>query len=95
MHRRSAAEKAIRTFKNHLLSELVTCNKHYSFVKWDRILSQTEIALNLLRDSRLNHYLSAWAYIKQLSKSYFTSLTLLSSNLIPTKEAAGEVAVSE
>ena len=62
-HRRNAAEKAIRTAKNHLLSGLATCDPDYPIEEWDRISLQCEITLNLLRNSRVNPNLSAYAYI--------------------------------
>ena len=62
-HRRNAAEKAIRTFKNHFLSGLATCNSNYPIHEWDRLLPQCELTLNLLRSARANNKLSAWAYL--------------------------------
>ena len=64
MHRRNAAEKAIRTFKNHLLRGLATCDPDFPIHEWDRILPQCEITLNLLRTSCINPKLSAWAAIQ-------------------------------
>ena len=64
MHRRNAAEKAIYTFKNNLLSGLATCDPDFPIHEWDRILPQCEITLNLLRTSRINPKLSAWATIQ-------------------------------
>ena len=63
MHRRNAAEKAIRTFKNHFLSGLASCDPNYPIFEWDRLLNQCEITLNLLRSSRVNPKLSAHAYL--------------------------------
>ena len=63
MHRRNAAERAIRTYKNHLLSGLATCDPEFPITEWDRLLEQCEITLNLLRTSRINPNLSPWAYI--------------------------------
>ena len=63
IHRRNAAERAIQTFKNHLLSGLATCNSKFPISEWDRLLPQAELTLNLLRTSRINPLLSAWAYI--------------------------------
>ena len=60
-HRRNAAERAIRTFKNHLLAGLATCHPDFPIREWDRLLSQCELTLNLLRNSRINPKLSAWA----------------------------------
>ena len=62
-HCRNAVERAIRTFKNHLLSGLATCNPDYPLQEWDQIIPQAELTLNLLRKSRLNPKLSTWAYL--------------------------------
>ena len=62
-HRRSAAERAIRNFKNHLLSGLATCDTDYPLQEWDRIIPQAELTFNLLRNSRLSPKLSAWEYL--------------------------------
>ena len=64
MHRRNAAERAIQTFKSHLLSGLATCHSEFPISEWDRLLDQAEITLNLLRTSRVNPNLSAWSYIE-------------------------------
>ena len=45
MHRRNTAERAIRTFKNHLIS---TCDKDFPVAEWDCLLVQAELTLNLL-----------------------------------------------
>ena len=58
-HRRNAAERAICTYKNHLLTGLATCDPSYPIEEWDRILEQCEITLLLLRTSRVNPKLSA------------------------------------
>ena len=50
-HRRNAAEKAIRTLKNHLLSGLATCDNQFPIHEWDCLLPQCELTLNLLRNS--------------------------------------------
>jgi hypothetical protein len=63
LHRRNAAERAIRTFKNHFLSCLATCDPDFPISEWDRILPQAELTLNLLRSSRVNPKLSAHAYL--------------------------------
>ena len=66
IHRCNAAEKAIRTFKNHLLSGLASCDKKFPIQEWDRLLNQCEITLNLFRNSRINPKLSAWAAIQEV-----------------------------
>ena len=63
MHRRNAAERAIRTFKNHLMAGFATCDKAFPVAEWDRLLVQAELTLNLLRTSRINPNLSAHAYL--------------------------------
>ena len=62
-HRRNAAERAIRTFKNHFVAGLATCDTDFPLREWDRLLPQAELTLNLLRNSRVNPKLSAWAYL--------------------------------
>ena len=62
-HRRNAAERAIRTGKNHLLAGLATCDPDFPIAEWDRLIFQCELTLNLLRTSRVNPTLSAHAYI--------------------------------
>ncbi len=51
VHRRNAAERAIRTYKNHLLAFLATCDPEFPVSEWDRMLFQVELTLNLLRSS--------------------------------------------
>ena len=63
VHRRNAAERAIRTFKNHLMAGFATCDKEFPVAEWDRLLVQAELTLNLLRTSRVNPKLSAYAYL--------------------------------
>ena len=62
-HRRNAAEHAIRTFKNHFLSTLATCNSEFPITEWDRLLPHSQMTLNLLRAARCNPGLSAYAYL--------------------------------
>jgi hypothetical protein len=64
LHRRNAAERAIRTYKNHLLTFSATCDPEFHVSEWDRILFQAELTLNLLRSSRVNPKLSAYAYLQ-------------------------------
>ena len=63
MHRRNAAERAIRTYKNHLLAGLATCHPEFPLTEWDRLIEQCNITINLLRTSRINPNLSAYTYI--------------------------------
>ena len=63
VHRRNAAERAIRTFKNHLIAGLCSTHPDFPMKLWDRLIPQAEITLNLLRGSRMNPKLSAYAQI--------------------------------
>ena len=61
IHRRNAAERAICTYKNHLIAGLYTCDPNFPSREWDRLLPQCDITINLLRSARRNPSLSAYA----------------------------------
>jgi hypothetical protein len=63
VHRRNAAERAIRTFKNHFIAGLCSTDADFPLHLWDKLLPQALLSLNLLRGSRLNPKLSAWAQV--------------------------------
>jgi hypothetical protein len=65
-HRRNAAERAIRTFKEHFVVGLSPVDPAFPLHLWDRLLPQAEIALNLLWTSRLHPQLSAAAHFHGL-----------------------------
>ena len=58
-HRRNAAERAIRTFKNHLILGLCTVHPDFPLHHWEDLLPQAEITINLLQQSRIHPHLSA------------------------------------
>jgi hypothetical protein len=58
-HRRNSAERAIRSFKDHLIAGLCSTDKYFPMHLWDRILPQEVITLNMLRTSRINSKRSA------------------------------------
>jgi hypothetical protein len=58
-HRRNAAERAIRTFKEHFVAGISSIAPSFPLHLWDRLLPQAEITFNLLRTSRLHPQLSA------------------------------------
>jgi hypothetical protein len=60
-HHRNAAERAIRTFKEHFVAGISSVDPAFPFQLWDRLLPQAEITLNLLLTSRLHPQLSAAA----------------------------------
>jgi hypothetical protein len=73
-HRRNAAERAIRTFKEHFVEGLSSVDPTFPLHLWDIFLPQAEITLNLLRTSRLHPQLSAAAHFHGLvdyNKTYF------------------------
>jgi len=51
VHRRNAAERAIRTWKNHFIAALCSVDKDFPIHLWDRLIPQAEVTLNLLRGS--------------------------------------------
>jgi hypothetical protein len=63
LHRRNAAERAIRTFKNHFIAGLCSTNPDFPLHLWDRLIPHALLTLNLLRGSRINPTLSAQAQL--------------------------------
>jgi hypothetical protein len=62
-HRRNSAERAIRSFKDHLIAGLCSTDKSFPMHLWDRLLPQAVMTLNMLRTSRINPKLSAATHI--------------------------------
>ena len=60
VHRRSAAERAIRIFKNHFVEGLCSTDEQFPMYLWDKLLEQAQITLNLLRPCRENENISAY-----------------------------------
>ena len=60
IHRRNAAERAIRTFKAHFLAIIAVVAPDCLRNLWGLLISQTELTLNLLRQARLDHTKLAW-----------------------------------
>ena len=57
--RTNAAERAIQTYKYHLISGLSSCDLNFPLHLWDRLIPHATLTLNLLRPSRINPRLSA------------------------------------
>jgi hypothetical protein len=53
-HRANAAERAIRTFKNHFIAGLCSKDPKFPLHLWDRLVPQALLTLNLMRASRIN-----------------------------------------
>ena len=59
-HRRNISERAIRTFKAHFLSILSGIPSSFPNYLWDKLLPQTELSLNLPRQSTIAPLTSTW-----------------------------------
>jgi hypothetical protein len=61
-HRRNAAERAIQTFKGHFISVLAGVSDDFPINRWEELIPQTVLTLNLLRQSNVASNISAYAY---------------------------------
>jgi hypothetical protein len=61
-HMRNAADRAIRTFKEHFVAGLASVDSYFPMHLWDHLLPQSEIKFNLPRTSRLHPQLSEAAH---------------------------------
>ena len=73
-HRVNAAERAIQTFKNHLISGLCSVNKLFPLQLWCYLLAPAKLTLNLLRTSRIDSSKSAYEVLKGQFKYNSTPL---------------------
>ena len=63
-HRRNIAEAAIKNFKNHFIPILGGTDPNFPLqLLWDKLLLQTELTLNLLRQSNATPTISAQAHL--------------------------------
>jgi hypothetical protein len=62
-HRRNSAERAIRSFKDHLIAWLCSTDKYFPMHLWDRLLPQAVMTLNMLRTSGISPKFSAATHI--------------------------------
>jgi hypothetical protein len=62
-HRLNPAERAIQTFKNHVISILHGCDNKFPAWLWCQIIPQVVTTLNMIRRSRINPKLSAYTQI--------------------------------
>ena len=60
VHQRNISKRAIRTFKAHFLSILAGIPSSFPNYLWYKLLPQTKLSLNLLRQSTIALLLSAW-----------------------------------
>ena len=64
MHWRNAVERAIRTFKNHLIAGLSSLPPTFPMNLWCKLLPQALITINLLQQSRTLPHLSAFSHFQ-------------------------------
>ncbi len=62
-HQQNLAERAIQTFKNHFKAILAGVDDSFLMRLWDKLLPQTILTLNLLRQSNVAPTVSAWQYV--------------------------------
>ena len=62
-HQRNAAEVAIRNFKAHFLNVIVGVSNNFPPSLWARLLPQTKITINLIRQSNATPNVSAYAHL--------------------------------
>ncbi len=63
-HRRNTAKVAICNFKAHFLSVLAGVANDFLPSLWDRLLPQTKITINLIRQSNATPNVSAYAHLR-------------------------------
>ncbi len=62
-HQHNASEAAICNFKAHFLSVLAGVADNFPPSLWDRLLPQTKITINLIRQSNATPTVSAYAHL--------------------------------
>ena len=63
LHFTNADERAIQSFKDHLVAGLSSCDPKFPLHLWDWLLPQETLTLNMLRPSRINLRLSDDAHL--------------------------------
>ncbi len=56
----NAAERAIQTFRDHIVSALATTNSNFPLQLWDRLAPQVKNTLNMLHPSCINPNMLAY-----------------------------------
>ena len=85
IHRRNAAERAIRTFKNHFITILCSAHPDFPMNLWCRLLPQAEMTLNMLRPCRSNPKMSACTALEGEFDYNKTPLVPLGSKVLAFK----------
>ena len=63
-HRRNLAERAIQTFKSHFIAIIAGVDDTFPVRLWDKLLPQSIVTLNLLRQSNAVPSVSAYQYVR-------------------------------
>ena len=87
-HCRNTEEIEIITFKNNFIPRLCTAHKNFPLNKWDSLLPQAVITLNILRTSRLNPKLSTHALLNGLYNFNDTPMVPPGSMILVHKKPA-------
>ena len=82
MYRRNTAEQMIQTFKAHFISILARVSSTFPNFLWEKLLPQTELTINLLRQSNIAPDISAWYHFNDSFNLDDTPLDLLVSPII-------------
>ena len=56
------AERAIKTWKDHLISVLAGVDAKFPLHEWDRLIPQATLTLNFLRQTKVSPNVSAYAH---------------------------------
>jgi hypothetical protein len=62
-HRQNLAKRAIQTFKNYFIAILAGLDPSLPMTLWDRLLPQTILTLNLLRQAKADPSVSAYQFM--------------------------------
>ena len=62
-HSRNSSDKLIQTWKDHFLSGMASIHPDFTLSQWCKLVEQSNITLNLLRQSRINPKLSVYAQV--------------------------------
>ena len=63
LRRQNAVKRAIQTWKNHFIAGLTSVHPNFHLHLWCRMIQHANITLDLLRSSRINPKLSAYAQL--------------------------------
>ena len=80
------ADRAIQIFNNHFKAGLATCDPKFPLDQWDLLLEQAEMTLNMLRSTRINNKLSAYAYLHGEFDFNATQLALPGTKVVVHKK---------